>query len=232
MRFRLTGGIGSDIETRCRPSSLPEHPAPHNADDKPKTFTYPDRDERQDFECPWQEIGPVVVRFTSTSGRVALGNDFRTPTGMDEKMTPYWRYKGERGNAQFIRHWAAESYLTGPVGNTHVWFVERDNTLMVVGTSGSEDIDTAWDRLDKEALHSVSTELWWFAIVEADLVPEGATDSYDREFVFYDLPGGPGEYEFTFHQQKVFHAWNLSVGAKQEPPGELCWATLRKVGSN
>jgi hypothetical protein len=242
VRPYLTDGPGSPIKVSCFPHSLPDHPLPLENDDEAeerqrgwlKKFDF---DAPDDFRCPIEVIEPVVIRFHSKSGKVVLGNDLREAVGQTREAedanephvwTRYWKYKGERGNVEYIRHRAAEGFLTGPVGNTHIWFAEKDEGLVVQGLSGGDD--ETYDRLGRECIHDVGTELWWFAIVDFDLIKTDLPmDNYDREAVIYDLPGGPGEYEFTYHHERVFHAWELSPAARSEPSGVFAWATLRKV---
>lgn len=52
-----------------------------------------------------------------------------------------------------------------------------------------------WEDLSETCAYEFSTELWWFAIVDAADLPDEATDSYDRKIGFMDLD--PGEYELT-----------------------------------
>jgi len=55
--------------------------------------------------------------------------------------------------------------------------------------------------------------------MDADDLPEGATDSYDRPITFYDLPEGPGEYEMTV---------DMSLLVQEAEAVEVI-ASLRKV---
>jgi hypothetical protein len=249
VEFYLEDGPGSPIGVKCYPHSLPDFPLPLSEDDdKPdengesrqyRWLSKMDFGAEPNFECPVKTMEPVVTRFISKSGRVALANDLRTAVGQGREAqdaggphiwTPYFKYHGERGNAEYIRQRASFGYLTGMVGNTHVWFVERDGVLMVkdISYESGEITDQLSMDLDEECIHSVSTSLWWFAIVEADMVDPEYTSEYDQP-VFYDLPGGPGEYEFTYTHGNVFHAFDLSPAGKQAPPGEITWAMLRKV---
>ena len=59
---------------------------------------------------------------------------------------------------------------------------------------------------------------------------KGKSRFYNPSDRYTELPGGPGEYEYTIHPQKDFNAWVGSPGHQEEPPGELTRATLRKVG--
>ena len=145
--------------------------------------------------CPVPDLLPATVRFTCKSGRIALGNDFRKYHTDQRQAARSISVNSHAGKDAYIKWYASHGYLTGFVGNTHVWFVPRDGGLDVVfpGCGGGRMNDEEWDRLDKTCIHDVSTELWWFAIVDAADLPEGATDSYDREVGFMDLE--PGEYE-------------------------------------
>jgi hypothetical protein len=164
--------------------------------------------------CPNPTCEPITVRFTCKSGRVALANDLRechTDKRKDEGR--YHSICSHAGKVDHIKWYAERGYLTGYVGNTCVWFVPKDGGLDVV-FPGDGIEDDEWERLDNESAHSVSTELWWFAIVDAADLPEGATDSYGREIGYMDLP--PGEYE---------------VVIQPETSTDPVVATLRPVGT-
>lgn len=164
--------------------------------------------------CPVPEILPTTVRFTCRSGRVALGNDFRHHFPDQMEKGHRFEINNHAGKDAYIRFYASHGYLTGFVGNTRVWFVEKDGGLDVMFPSSRDEriTEEEFDRLDRECVHYVSTELWWFAVVDAADLPEGATDSFDRPVGFLDLP--VGEYE---------------VVVQPETNGDPVVATLRPV---
>ena len=153
-----------------------------------------------DTPCPVPECLPITVRFTCKSGRIAMGNDFRKyHTDRRQEKGHQFSICSHSGKDAYIKWHAEHGYLTGFVGNTCVWFVPKDGGLDVVFPGEGFEDDSEYDRLEEVCIHQVSTELWWFAIVDAADLPKGATDSYDREIGFMDLP--PGEYEATIQPE-------------------------------
>jgi len=153
-----------------------------------------------DTRCPvpeiLPEILPVTLKFTCRSGRVALGNDFREATKIDTRKNDevFISINTDAGKADYIKWYGSHGYCTGRVYG-HVWFLKTDDGLKVRCSNESSISEEEWEQLDDGSVHDYSAELWWFAIIDAEDLPEGATDSYDREPGFMDLE--PGEYEFT-----------------------------------
>jgi len=149
--------------------------------------------------CPLPTLQPTTVRFTCKSGRIALGNDLRTY--FPNTQTQRFEISNHAAKVAYIQHHASHNYITGFVGNTHVWFVPKDGGLDVVfpGSHESRIDENEWRRLDRKCVHETSTELWWFAIVDAADLPEDATDTYDRKVGFMDLP--PGDYEVVIQPE-------------------------------
>jgi hypothetical protein len=153
-----------------------------------------------DTQCSVPELLPVTIRFTCRSGRIALGNDFRTATGLDvkKKAEVFISINDYAGQVDYIKWFGEQNYCTGHV-HGHIWFLRTEDGIEVRHSNDGGIDEEEWERLDEKALHHFSTELWWFAIIDAEDLPEGGTDSYDREPGFCDLK--PGVYEFTTHPE-------------------------------
>lgn len=148
------------------------------------------------------------VKFTCKSGRVALGNDFR----------PYFKNEdrdfdigNDAGDKRYVERWAEQGYLTGYIGNASCSYLTaaggKGLDVVTPNHAGHDPkyknklTDDWYDRMEskhaKKAVHKFHSELWWFAIVDAADLPEGATDTYGRAIGFFDLE--PGEYEMTYY---------------------------------
>jgi hypothetical protein len=174
--------------------------------------------------CPTPVLEPVVLRFTCKSGRIALANDLRE-TIIDARKTDLMHsINSHAGKVEYMKWYANHGYMTGFVGNTGIDFVPCEGGLDVAKIYSDNEEDDAKREalyaLEESAVHHVSTELWWFVIVDAADLPEGATDSYDREIGFMDLP--PGDYDFT-----VF----VGSGSDDNPDTLQTCASLRRVVS-
>lgn len=184
------------------------------------------RDELpSDTPCPVSDTTEVRVAFTCRSGRVAVGNDFRNLFHQPE-FDKDFDINNLAGKQAWINHLATFGYLTGFVGNTSIHFVPRDTGFDVVtlsepdgGVRQSRSKLTQQVRADlKASVHHFYTELWWFAVVDAADLPEGAMDSYNRKVGYLSLE--PGEYEMVYH--------SALLRQKQDPHREV-WAEIRKV---
>jgi hypothetical protein len=145
----------------------------------------------------------VTVRFTCKSGRVALGNDFRSATGIDTRRRDddlFFEINDHAGKMDYIKWFAEQGYCTGHV-YLHAWFIPTEDGLEVRHSDHEDCDEDEWERIEKIAVHDYSAELWWFAIIDAEDLPEGGTDSFDREPGFFDLE--PGEYEFTSYPKNA-----------------------------
>lgn len=182
-----------------------------------------------DTPCPFADVQTITVPFTCRSGRIALGNDFRRHFEKRPNFDLHFEVNCRAGKVAWIQHMATFGYLLGFVGNTSVHFVPREGGLDVVhlfepegtysekyGYRPSRSKIARKIRADEKAsVHRVSTELWWFAIVDAADLPEGATDSYGRKIGYMDLP--PGEYEMTYH-----------FATQEQGPDLVTWAEIRR----
>jgi len=174
-------------------------------------------EEPEDLRCPVPDPKPTAVRFTCRSGRVALANDLREHLSQEVvKQGHRVEIGSHAGRVAYIEHYAKNGYLTNCVGNTKIWFVPHPEGGLDIYYPGSgEDRieDDVRDAIDQQAVHTIFTEVWWFGIMDVADLPDGATDSYNREIGFLDLT--PGEYEFVAHP---------------ETSGAPLVATLRRVG--
>jgi hypothetical protein len=180
---------------------------------------YYSHDSFKVVECDYV-VQPVRIEWRSRSGRMVLANDLRKNWDEREDRNPYWMYHGLRGDELFIRNRAnVFGLLTGIVGNTSIYYIPNEGGLDVY-TGLSEDEPEDYALIDK-AVHHEHTELWWFQMMdEADLLEytDSPVDTYDREVGYYDLPEGPGLYEFVYYPDPV-----IDRGRRTK------WATLRKI---
>jgi hypothetical protein len=149
----------------------------------------------EDGRCPVPTPMPIKMRFTCKSGRVAMANDLREYFPSIRERGSGYSLNSLAGKENYIRWYASHGYLTGYVGNTHVWFVPKDGGLDVLfpGWGDAHVSEDEWDRLDKVCTHGGSTALWWFTVVDASDLPLNAVDSGAQPPGFMDLP--IGEYE-------------------------------------
>ena len=105
-------------------------------------------------------------------------------------------------------------------GYTKVAEVEVPDDAMTNAACGR-----AWQ--DTNHIDCVMLELWWFQMCDAADLPEGAHDTYDRPIGFYDLPDGPGTYEFTYNQGMDYRDSHNPYPDRDKDL--LLWATFRKV---
>lgn len=165
--------------------------------------------------CPMETLGTITLPFTSKSGRVALANDLREYV---PDTRAWYSINHIAGKIHYMEWYAKHGYLTARASDTSTLFVPKDDGLDMMVLHGGID-EPLHEPLYKSAVADVDTELWWFAIMDADDLPEGATDSYDRPITFYDLPEGPGEYEMTV---------DMSLLVQEAEAVEVI-ASLRKV---
>jgi hypothetical protein len=143
--------------------------------------------------CTLPDLVPVKTTFKCHSGKVAVGNDFRKyfPALKEGKRVSV---NYEAGKTHLVEKSANLNYVTGFAYGA-VYFVPKDDGIEVVQLQYNEEEEG--NRPEEE--FRVSLELWWYAIVDAADLPEGATDSYDRDFYTFDLP--KGLYEATWHAE-------------------------------
>jgi hypothetical protein len=140
---------------------------------------------------------------------MAVGNDFRQHFEGREGFDVHTGLESPAGMVDWMLHLASFGYLSGYVG---------DGGFDVVPKEGGFDIvDGLPEDEEGASVHHVSTELWWFAILDGADFQADAKDSYDREVGFIDIE--PGTYTMMYHLE---YAERLHEGFR-------VWAEIRKA---